>query len=282
MSGPPPDSGEPFIGSQSPDSVHLPAPTVWPFVVAAGVSMIAAGFVTDLAFSVVGAGIFLFALVGWIWNLTPGRGHVHEPFVDPARRVSQVAAVMGRVGHLQPGMPGFRLQLPLKVRPISAGIKGGIVGGLVMPIPALAYGIISGKGIWFPINLLAAMVMPSLEDADETSLMRFRLSALVVGIAIHAVFSVGFGLLYGVVLPTLPELGGVGPFFWGGVLMPVFWTGVCYGAMGIVNPVLEHHVDWGWFMLSQFAYGLAMALVVFRTEQIPLPPAGRRNDGMTG
>ena len=30
-------------------------------------------------------------------------------------------------------MPGYRLRLPEKVHPISAGIKGGLVGGLVMP-----------------------------------------------------------------------------------------------------------------------------------------------------
>ena len=34
-------------------------------------------------------------------------------------------------------MPGYRLRMPEEVHPISAGIKGGIVGGLVMPMPAL-------------------------------------------------------------------------------------------------------------------------------------------------
>ena len=44
------------------------------------------------------------------------------------------------VQQLKPGVVGYRFQLPEKVHPISAGIKGGIVGGLLMPIPALDLG----------------------------------------------------------------------------------------------------------------------------------------------
>ena len=60
-------------------------------------------------------------------------------------------------------MPGYRLRLPEEVHPISAGIKGGIVGGLVMPVPALLYGYFSGHGIWYPVNLLAGMVVPGID-----------------------------------------------------------------------------------------------------------------------
>jgi hypothetical protein len=254
--------------------MELPAATVWPLVLALGITLLALGLVTNPAFCAVGGVIFLAGLGGWIGQLLPGRGHVHEPIDE--HRPSSVVGTVGTVEHLRPGAPGFRFQLPLKVRPISAGVRGGIVGGLVMPIPALLYGLISGHGIWFPINLLSAMVIPTLEELDVAQLEKFRLSALVVGIVIHAVFSIGFGLLYGVVLPTLPDIGGLGPIYWGGILMPVLWTGLCYGLMGIVNPALEEHVDWRWFLASQFAYGIAMAIVVFRTEQIPIPPAGER------
>ena len=61
--------------------------------------------------------------------------------------------------------------MPEKVHPVSAGIKGGIVGGLLMPIPALAWGIWSGHGIWFPVNLLAGMVIPGLTDAPADQLI---------------------------------------------------------------------------------------------------------------
>ncbi len=126
----------------------------------------------------------------------------------------------------------------MKVHPISAGVQGGIVGGLVMPIPALAYGLISGHGLWFPINLLAGMVVPGISGETEAQLEQFSAASLVLAIFIHATLSVTFGLLFGVVSPTLPPIPG-GPVIAGGVLMPLLWTGLCYGFMGIVNPLLK-------------------------------------------
>ena len=65
------------------------------------------------------------------------------------------------------------------------------------------------------------------------------------------------------------------PVAWGGLVLPMLWTGVTYGLMGVVNPVLQDRVDWPWFILSQFVFGVAAALVVLRSEKIPIPPAGR-------
>ena len=38
--------------------------------------------------------------------------------------------------------------------------------------------------------------------------------------------------------------------------MPLLWTGASYGLMGIVNPVLRGGVDWPWFIVSQFVFGV--------------------------
>ena len=84
-----------------------------------------------------------------------------------------------------------------------------------MPIPALAYGLISGHGLWFPINLLAGMVIPGIGGATAAELEQFRWGSLILAIVIHATFSVGFGLLFGVVSPTLPPIPG-GPVIAGG------------------------------------------------------------------
>lgn len=262
-----------FVVRAQATAVQMPAQTVWPLVLALGIALISAGVATSPALSIVGAALFLFGLGGWIHQLLPGRGHIHEPLVEPARRPQQVTERPGTVGQLRPGMAGYRFRLPLHVHPISAGIKGGIVGGLVMPIPALAYGIQSGHGIWFPINLLAGMLLPGVEDLPVAQLEQFSFLYLIVAAIIHAVFSVGFGLLYGVVLPTMPKIPG-GPLIWGGLLMPLFWTAASYAVMGVVNPALREHIEWCWFLLSQLVYGLAMAAVVFRTEQVAVQPAG--------
>ena len=59
-------------------------------------------------------------------------------------------------------------------------------------------------------------------------LEQFNASLLVVGLVIHVVMSVVIGLIYGVLLPTLPEVPR--PIAWGGLLMPIVWTGVSYVA----------------------------------------------------
>jgi hypothetical protein len=227
--------------------------------------------VTNLALAVVGAVLFVFGLGGWIGQLLPGRGHRHEAMVEPASRPRPVAERPGTVERLGLGVPGYRFQLPTKVHPISAGVKGGIVGGLVMPIPALAYGVLSGHGLWFPINLLAGMVVTGISGETEAQLEQFSAASLVLAIFIHATLSVTFGLLFGVVSPTLPPIPG-GPVVAGGVLMPMLWTGLCYGFMGIVNPVLQRYVHWPWFIASQVVYGLAMSIVVINSEKVPAPP----------
>lgn len=255
--------------------VAMPEATAWPFVLSLGVTLLAAGIATHWVLSLVGLILFVIALAGWVSQLLPGRGHVHETLASPDQRPRPIAGRPGTVAQLRPGMPGFRFRLPEKIHPISAGVKGGIVGGLVMPIPALAYGLLSRHGLWFPINLLSGMMLPSADDLTVAQLEAFNLTALLLGCVIHACLSVGIGLLYGVLLPTLPS-GRVGPLFWGGVIMPLLWTGICYGLMGIVNPVLQEHVDWFWFLLSQLVFGVAAAIVVIRSEQIAVAPLGER------
>jgi hypothetical protein len=44
--------------------------------------------------------------------------------------------------------------------------------------------------------------------------------------------------------------------------------------MGVVNPRLQEGVDWPWFIISQFVFGAVAAIVVDRSEKVPVPPAG--------
>ena len=44
--------------------------------------------------------------------------------------------------------------------------------------------------------------------------------------------------------------------------MPLLWTATSYGLMGVVNPVLQQRVDWPWFIVSQFVFGMVAAIVV--------------------
>jgi hypothetical protein len=256
----------------APDAVEMPRPTVAPFMVAFGLTLMAAAVALGLAFLAVGAVVLVAGLGIWIANFMPGRGHMQELLSEATQRTQPAPGVPGGVEHLQEGMPGYRLRLPQDVHPVSAGIKGGIVGGAVMPIPALLWGILSDNGFWFPVNLLAGMVVPSVGDMDASKLGSFHLSLLLTAIVIHVVLSLIIGLIYGVLLPTLPSIPR--PIAWGGLLMPILWTGVSFVAMRVANPTLTGKVSWPWFIVSQFVFGITMPAMVLGVKRLHPVVAG--------
>lgn len=255
------------------ESVELPRATSWPIVISMGIALAALGAATSVAFSVVGGVLFFVGVAGFIGELLPGRGHELEPLVEPAARAKPVVARSGLVEPLKPGVIGYRFQLPQQVHPVSAGFKGGLIGGALMAVTALGWGLWSGNGIWFPGNLLAGMVLPGIDDMPLDQLRGFHAGWLVLAIVLHLAMSIGLGLIYGVILPTLPPVPG-GPLLFGGVILPALWTGASYGLMGIVNPALNEYVAWGWYVASQLVYGIATSLVIMLSEKIPIAPRG--------
>src|SRR5262249_45362797 len=100
----------------------------------------------------------------------------------------------------------------------------------------------------------------------------FQTEWFLTSLAVHAVLSISFGVLFALVAPRLPPMPA--PLAWGGLVLPLLWTGTSYGLMGVVNPVLEERVDWAWFIASQFVLGVAAAVGVHRSEMVHIPPAG--------
>ncbi len=272
-------SGQPGSAADE-NSVEMPRATASPLVLCLGLALLAAGAMLGPAFLVVGALVLVAGLAMWLAQLAPGRGHGHEPRALPAHRPAPVTSRRKSVEQLRPGIPGYRPRLPETIHPVSTGIKGGIIGGMVMPMPAFLYGLVSHHGIWYPVNLLAGMVLPGVGNMSDAQLEKFSLTLLLMGIVIHAIISVVFGLLYGVLLPTLPDIPlplakRVGASIaWGGLVFPILWSSVTYCLMGSANPVLQQRVNWPWFIASQFVFGIVAAIVVERSEKIPVPAAG--------
>src|SRR5262245_31006526 len=94
------------------NSVELPRPTAWPMVLSLGLALAATGVVAGSAFLLVGGAVFAVGLAGWVGELLPGEGHVHEPLAEPAARPRPVTGALGTVEQLQPGQLGYRLRLP--------------------------------------------------------------------------------------------------------------------------------------------------------------------------
>jgi hypothetical protein len=230
-----------------------------------GVCLTFAGVVTNYGISAAGLLLTIVSIAGLLHESFSGKG-VEEVELEPALRPRPIHPASAEVETLRPGMPGDRMRLPEKIHPYSAGARGGIYGGIAMAATAALYGLVSDRGVWYPINLLAGMVLTRFNDAPSEQLQQFDFWALIVGLMIHAVTSVCVGLFFGIILPTLPKY----PVLWAGIVAPILWTGAIYAFMGVLNPVLREHVDWRWFFASQFAYGLTMGIVVVQSEKIPV------------
>ena len=246
------------------ETIEMPAPTPWPLIAACGVALGFAGLVTNAIVSVVGVGLALTGAVGWWHDVLPHEKHERIPVRPPAERAKPVQPAPQAVEHLKVGEAGHRVRIPVEVHPYSAGIKGGIVGGIAMAIVALLYGLIAHGSLWYPINLLSAAAVPSLAQADLEQLKAFNLLGFGVGLIAHGAISIFVGLLYAVILPMFPRH----PTLWGGFIAPLLWTGVLWSTLGIINPALNARIAWIWFIASQIAFGVTAGLVVARMERI--------------
>ena len=101
---------------------------------ALGASLILAGLLTNASISILGAILYLCGAVGWFRQVLPHEHHVEVPVTveTPA-----VAAPAPEVMHLPAVQQIKRAWLPLKIYPISAGVKGGLAGGVAMALLAM-------------------------------------------------------------------------------------------------------------------------------------------------
>jgi len=252
--------------------IELPAATPAPLVTAFGITLLGAGLLTDASVSIVGALLTLVGAVGW-WRAVLPIAQVERFSVAPTPKAPEFAipGAAANAGRRVAAPDQNRLRLPLEVPPYSAGITGGIAGGVAMATVALAYGLLAQQSLWYPINLLAAGAMPSMAAATTTELGAFNSTAFLVALLAHGTISLLVGLLYVLILPMLPRRH----LLWGGLVAPLLWTGVIWAVLGIVNPVLESRIYWPWFVASQIAFGLVAGLVVAYTKPVGTPQTRR-------
>lgn len=275
-----PSSPAPETGA--PATVILPAPTAWPVVLAFGLTMLLAGLLTSASVSILGAILAVVACVGWFRDVLP---HELEEIVHVKTKITAVSTSRHAVERLAVAPELARAALPLETYPVSAGVKGGLAGGVAMAILACLYGIIKQGSIWYPINLLAATLYTQSIYFGTTSLKAFHLNSFLLACGIHLITCLLVGLLYGAMLPMFPRR----PILLGGIIAPILWSGLLYSVLGLLNPLLDQKIDWWWFVASQFAFGIVAGLVVarqtrIRTQQV-MPffmRAGFEAPGLTG
>jgi hypothetical protein len=246
----------------NPDKpIEAPAPTPWPMLMALGLTLAFAGLVTTFAVAVVGGVLFISGAVGWFGEVLPVEHR--EPLPVEAAPAAIVPATIG-VDYLHVGELGNRAILPLEIYSYSAGIKGGIAGGIAMAGLAVLQSVVVHRSLWYTANVLAATALANLANASTATLSSFIPEAFIVALIIHASASLLVGLLYGVMLPMFPRY----PAFWAAIVAPLLWTGLLWSSLSVINPVLDARIEWRWFILCQIAFGAVAGFVVNQTERV--------------
>jgi hypothetical protein len=231
-------------------------------VLAFGFTLLFAGLLTDVSVSVLGAVLSIAGCVGWFREVFP---HEREELVEVLPEETAVATERERVERIHVDEAIVRAWLPLETYPISAGVKGGWAGSVAMAVLACIYGLVKTGSIWYPINLLAAGIYTQSVNLEPAQLNAFHAGPFVVALILHGFVSTLVGLLYGAMLPMFPRR----PIILGGLIAPVLWSGLLYSILGLLNPVLESHINWFWFMASQIGFGAVAGLVVIRQSRVP-------------
>ncbi len=242
--------------------IEAPAPTAWPMVLAVGVTLSIAGMVTEGYVTALGILLFLFAARGWAHQVLPREQHELLP-ISP----EQVVVTRSHEGVAPVEESGHQQVQSVESFSLVAGLYGGVAGGLAMTVPAALYGLIKYGSIWYAVNLLAAGGFPSWAGMPNSFFAHFHLKGLIVAVIIHALTSVLVGLLYAALLPIYPKR----PILTAGIIVPLFWTALLWGVLGLISPILNQRIDWWWFIPSQLAFGLVTGYVVNRFIHVRSP-----------
>jgi hypothetical protein len=242
--------------------IELPAPTAWPIVLAAGVTLMFAGLLTAAPVSVLGVVLAAAGCVGWFREVLPRSHEIVLTVVPDEVRASTERRAVER---LPIAAEQVRAWLPVHTYPVAAGVKGGWAGSVAMAALACAYGVLKAGSVWYPINLLASVNYAQSVKLGPAELLTFHADSFAIAVVLHGLGSTLVGILYGAMLPMLPRR----PIVLGGLIAPVLWSGALYSILGLVNPVLQGRIDWLWFIASQVAFGIVAGLVVVRQTRRP-------------
>jgi hypothetical protein len=241
-------------------AIEMPASTAWPILLAFGITLCFASLVTSVGVGVAGLVLVCCGVTGWARQVLPVEHHEMVP-VRAKRFVP--SSVRTKVAHIEVSEV-HRAFLPVESYAVTAGLRGGIAGGIVMIFPALLYGYLAQHSIWYAVNLLGGAGVAHWTNATTADIAAFHWNGLITATIIHVAVCLLIGLLYGAMLPMWPRR----PILLGGIVAPLLWTGLLHSILGFVNPAFNVRIAWGWFTLSEILFGIVAGVVVTRSEKI--------------
>ncbi|MBG83062.1 MAG: hypothetical protein CMJ40_00785 [Phycisphaerae bacterium] len=243
-----------------PEGIELPAPTSSPFTCAFGLTLVAAGLVTQWIVTIIGFMLMIVGAIGWFREVHPDDREeivrIQRAPLPITPRTSKVKRLMGQERHRQ--------RIPAMIHPYSAGVWGGIIGGAVMAIVATVGSLIEHGSLWYACNLLSASILIGVESQTVEQLSQFNTTSFVVAMIIQIMMSVLVGLIYGVTLPMIPRF----PLLFAAVFVPLVWSGLTWATISVINPPLQSNIDWLWFIGAQITYGIVTGWWIINTEKI--------------
>lgn len=251
------------------DTLHVPRNTAWPIVLAFGLTLAFGGILLGIWITILGLLLCLVSVIGWFHDVLP---HESADYVKVDVQPFEVETTRPVVQRLEVALVDHEPGELLSKTTLIAGVKGGIFGGIAMAIVVLIFGQVAHGSVWYGINLLGGAGILQGSNVTAAHLDAFNGLQFIIALVIHAAASLVMGLVYGAMLPMLPSR----PILLGGIVAPVVWSGLLYGSMGILNPAMEAHISWPWFIASQVAYGVVAGWSVAhdehfkRTRKMPL------------
>src|SRR5260221_2715267 len=171
--------------------IEVPASTVWPLVLALGFTLLFAGLMTSASVSILGTLLALAGSVGWFREVVP---HDHEESVVIVPEQIHFRTVRRVVERIPIAPDQLRAWLPVETYPISAGVKGGLAGSVPMAVLACLYGVLKTGSIWYPVNLLAAVIYAPSEVPSTSYLKSFQPGLFFLAVLLHIFTSTLVGL----------------------------------------------------------------------------------------
>lgn len=136
------------------------------------------------------------------------------------------------------------------LRSVRAGVPGGIIAGVVMAAWSMAAMWVTGAGLWTPLNLVAHTFYRSAPLGAA-----FSAPAMIIGLAVHTVVAVIFGIAIALLAGRLP--GARAQVIAGGILfVAVVWPVMQWLVWYQLDPVAAQALTAWIFAVAHLLFGL--------------------------
>lgn len=140
-----------------------------------------------------------------------------------------------------------------------AGLVAGLIAGIVMAMVAMMLMPMQGKGMMYPVKLMAGTFQgeAALDGGMGTDM---------IGLMIHMMMSAGLGLIFGLIVAGL-KLHGIVTLIVAGIIYALIVFVVnWFGTLPIVDKVMRRNMSGPLFAMTHVIYGgvLGWLVEVFR------------------